>query len=279
MGSWSEDIFGNDMACDIRDAYRERIVASDSAEAAFKHVKKEFADALRDADDKRVIYIALAAAQLEAGIVTDTVRETALKAIAWCENSNRDSEEFPFSLESLAKLREQLGGTPLSAGEAPKTKLPPGEPGEVYVITLPKDGFVAKEIGSPSELVIFVGERVEEGGRQPVTSRVVLLPDLVVAEVTSESVTKALSAWRHYRQQWPNGLGRSILCYDVRDKLPPRKSRLLLRDVPMPEVFARRMRGLGVVCKAAELPFVIDHDFWDWKRCEWAIDPERDSGD
>jgi len=278
MGTWSEDIFGNDLACDVRDAYRERIAAGDGPDAAFKWVKKDFAEQLRDADDKRTILIALAATQLKAGKVIEPVRETALKAIAWCEHPERDPEQFPFSLEALAKLRVELGGKAPPPAKPPKPKLLPGECGEVYAITLPKDGFRLKVRGRPTEAVVFVGEEVRED-RPPATGRVILLPELPAAKVTPESVMKALLAWRHYRQQWSNGLGRTILSYDIYGKLPPRKSRLLLRGIQMPEAFARRMKTICAFYKAADLPFVVDHDLWDWNESKWVIDPDRDKAE
>lgn len=277
MGTWSEDIFGNDMACDVRAAYRERIAAGDDAEAAFKRVKKEFASALRDADDKRTIYIALAAAQQEADKVIDSVREVALKSIAWCENPNRDLEDFPYGLEALAQLREKLGGTAPPVCQSPKPKLPPGEPGEVYAITLPDNGFRLKTPGKPIEAVIFVGGLVRD--RPPATGRVVVFPDLPVAKVTPKSVGKALEEWHFYRQQWPNGLGRLIHCYDICGKLPPRKSRLLLSGIQMPEAFARRMQTISIYHPVKDLPHLVVHDLWEWHEYEWAVDPKLDQPD
>lgn len=277
MGAWSEDIFGNDMACDIRAAYRERIKAGDKPDVAFKHIKREFAEPLRDADDKRVIYIALAAAQLELGNVTETIREPALKAIAWCEHSNRDPEDFPFGLEALAALREKLGGKAPPPRQPPKPKVLPGELGDVCAIALPEKGFVARapKLKRIKEVVVFIGGPVGFD-RSPDYGRVVWLPDLPVEEVTPESVAQALSEWRFHRQVWSNGLGRLIACYDANGKLPPRKTRVLLRNIPMPPEFARRMKTTSVVHKSSDIPYVVDQDLWDWHECEWAIDPKMD---
>ena len=277
MGAWSDDIFGNDMACDVRDAYRERIAAGDSAEAAFKHLKKEFAEELREADNMRVIYIALAATQLQAGQVTDIVRETALKAIAWCEHPNRDAEEFPFNLAALATLREKLGGKAPPARKPPKPKVPPGAPGDVYVMTLPADGFCAELPDKLTEAVIFVGNAVTEGGRGPGTGRVVVLYGLAAKDVTAKSAAKALSDWKSYHRLHQDGrAGRGIFYYDASGKLPARKVRLLLRGVPMPENFLPKMRGLGAVYQSTVLPWVVDQDLKAWRTEKMVADPDLD---
>ncbi len=278
MGTWSEDIFGNDLACDARDAYHERIKAGDKPDAALKRVKKEFVKELRDADDKRTIYIALAAVQLEAGKVTDTVRETALKAIAWCEHPNRDPEDYPFDLEALAKLRDKLGGKAPTPRPATKPKLLPSELGDVCAIALSEKGFVARtpKLKRIKEMVAYIGGPVGFD-RSPDYGRVVLLLDLPVEKVTPESVARALSEWRFYRQVWPNGLGRLIACYDANGKLPSRKTRILLRGIPMPPEFARRMKTISVVQKSSDIPYVADHDLWEWHKCKWAVDPKLDS--
>jgi hypothetical protein len=95
MGAWSDDIFGNDLAADVRDAYRARLAAGDTGAGAVKRVRREFAEPMRDADDRRTVWIALAAAQALADAVSDEVRQQALKAIAWCEAADRDPDRFP----------------------------------------------------------------------------------------------------------------------------------------------------------------------------------------
>ena len=103
-------------------------------------------------------------------------------------------------------------------------------------------------------------------------ARIVLLFDLSPGRVTEKSVAEALSAWRHYEQDWGNGTpGRSIGCYDANGKLPARRTRLLLSGVPMPPEFQRRMRGTGVIYRAADMPWVLLNDKNDWKRCDWKI--------
>lgn len=287
MGAWSEDIFGNDMACDVRDAYRERIQAGNDATTAFKLVKKEFAEEMREADDKRTIFIAFAAAQLEAGSVTDIVRETALKAIAWCEHPDRDAEQFPFGLAALAKLREKLGGKPPpppKPAKPPKPKVAPGEAGDVLALTLP-GGYSCLRPNCPAEVVIFVAGPMGNGHPSH-CGLVVMLNDLAVEEVTPELVVRTLSAWGFYRNQRRDGsLGGGVFCYNVSGKLPPRKMRLLRRGIEMPEGFVKRMKRYGKANssfqphEAKMFPHDVNFDVGHWHSWKWALDPAVEKAD
>lgn len=270
MGTWADDIFGNDLAADVAGDYRDALKTGESAEAAVKRVRRVFTEATRDADDKRIVWIALAAAQAEAGTISEDVRMNALKAIAWCEAPRRDPEDFPFALDAIAKLRATLGGEPPVAKPSKPVKpvRPPGIGGEVLAVSLPTDG---------GEVVLYVAGPSKKI-KSPDTARIVWLFDLDVDEVTPASVQQALEAWRNYRQVWANGLGRRIGCYDAKGALPTRRTRLLLRDIAMPSVFARRMNSFGELHKASDLPFVVEQDASDWKSATWAVDPDIDRG-
>jgi len=266
MGTWSEDIFGNDISCDVRDQYLGLIAAGSSVDRAAKHVQSTFAEL--DSDDRRIAWIALAATQIVAGTVNEGVRKQALKGIAWCEVSNRDPERHPFELAALAGLRDALGGPAPKSRENVKSRVAPGRMGDVLAITLPSTG---------SEVVIVVGGPSGHD-RGPEYRRVVLLPDLPVSGVTLDSTLKALSEWRHYREVWTNGLGRGFGCYDISGRLPPRRTRALLRGLTFPDDFERRMRGTGATHRAADLPYVLEYDIGAWEESEWTIDPSDPEG-
>ena len=263
MGAWSEDIFGNDVACDVRDDYGDRTTAGDDATRAVAYIKQEFAEHLRDSDDKWVVWIALAATQLESGVVVDEVREKALKGVAWYEKSEDRLESSPFGAAAIAAVREQLGGPPPQPAKKPKPQTLPGTKGDVLAIKLPN---------SAGEGVIVVGGPAGHD-RGPEYGRVVLLQELTVDSVTPESVQTALVNWRPYRQKWNHGLGRSLGCYDAKGKLPVRKTRVLLSDVAFPEPFERRMQGIGRIERSADMPWIVENDLDDWQRCEWVVDP------
>lgn len=264
MGTWSEEIFGSDAACDVRDEYRERVTAGVDAKRAVAHIKKEFSEQLRDSDEKWIVWIALAAAELEAGSVLDEVREKALKGIAWYQKSEDRLDSCPFGASALAAFSEQLGGPTPKPAKKPKPPALPGNKGDVLAIKLPN---------SPGEGVIIVGGPVGHD-RGPGYGRVVLLQELTVEAVTRESVQTALVNWRPYLEKWTNSLGRSIGCYDAKGKLPVRKTRVLLSGVEFPPPFEQRMQGTGRVERSADMPWIVENDLNDWHRCEWVVDPE-----
>ena len=254
------------MACDVRGAYRERIAAGDDVGAAVNRVKRAFSESLRDCTEKWTVWIALAATQLEAGTVTDEVRDRALRGIACCEDRDTDPASFPFSPRAVAVVRKKLGGRARGRAKKLSPRVAPGDKGEVFAVRFPH---------SDREAVVIVCG--PSGNDRPAhCGRVVLLLDLAVKQVTPESVRRALSAWRPYRRVWHDGpSGRVIGCYDASGKLPVRRTRRLLRGVVLPAAFERRMRMLAETYRSAELPYVIEYDVDQWNRYEWADRPGR----
>lgn len=263
MGAWGAAIFGNDLSCDVRDAYRERIEAGDDPKTAVKRVKRAFAESLGDGTEKWTVWIALAATQIKVGAITDEVRDRALQGIARCEkNSDTDSESFPFSLRALAVVRKKLGGPARSPATRVKPKAAPGDGGEVLAVRFPNSDREAA--------IVICGPA---GNDRPTHyGRVVLLFDLAVERVTPESVRQALIAWRPYRRVWHNGpRGRVFGCYDASGRLPARKTRILLRVVGFPAAFDRRMKMLAETYRSAKLPHIIEYDVGEWERGELGV--------
>jgi hypothetical protein len=271
MGAWATGIFGNDLSCDVRDAYCERIATGDDVKAATKRVKRQFAEELCDSAEKRVVWIALAATQIKAGEVTDEVRRRALQGIAWCENQEADSHSIPFSRQALAGVRKKLGGPAGGQARPPKPKVAPGEKGEVFAVRFPNS--------NRESVIIVCGP---SGNDRPAHyRRLVLLLELAVKNVTPVSVRQALLRWRPYRRVWHDGPGGPVFgCYDASGKLPARRTRPLLRGVVFPDSFERRLRVLaqGQTHPSADLPYVIEYDAGEWKRSKWTIDP-HDAGE
>jgi hypothetical protein len=267
MGVFTSSIFGNDLAADVRDEYLEVRATEGSIDAAVKRVRKVFAEPMRDADDRRIVFIAMAATQSLANEISEDVRTQALKAIAWCESPLRDPEDFPFDLKSLISLRETLGGAKAVAKPSlsKKSKQPALAGGELVAVSLPNDG---------GELLLFVAGPSKKIAD---TLRIVWLFDTEVDNATEESVHASLKAWRNYRQVWPNGLGRRIGCYDAKGALTSRKMRVLLRGISLPPEFDQRMNSFGELHKASDLPWVVEHDQHDWKSAKWVVDPEVES--
>ena len=95
MGTWGTGIFEDDMALDVRNAFEDALATGATLPEATDQVLEQFADALDDTDDRPVVYLALAALQLERGAVQPEIQEKALVVrqrsflVAWCWESTR----------------------------------------------------------------------------------------------------------------------------------------------------------------------------------------------
>lgn len=135
MGTWGTAIFSDDLAADVRDAWRGLIGDGLPPDDATGRMLTDFAASVHDPDERGVFWLALAVAQWQTGRLADTVRDTAVEII----DSGVDLDRWPTTGERtartkvLAKARAQL----LSPQPAPK-RLPkpvrsatPYRPGDV----------------------------------------------------------------------------------------------------------------------------------------------------
>jgi hypothetical protein len=113
MGAWSTAIFGDDTACDVRNAYRELVANGSSGPQATDQLLREWGEIIDDEDDGPVFWLALAATQWACGRLEDRVKAKAMKVIAndsslgrWSEG--RDSKMLKQRRAALARLRDQL---------------------------------------------------------------------------------------------------------------------------------------------------------------------------
>jgi len=113
MGVSSTAIFGDDTACDVRDAYRELVAHGSLGPEATDQLLREWGDIIDDEDDGPVIWLALAATQWACGRLEERVKTKAVKIIdsgsslgRWSENG--DSKMLKQRQAVLAKLRAQL---------------------------------------------------------------------------------------------------------------------------------------------------------------------------
>ncbi len=190
--------------------YRERIAAGDNIATAVRRMKRTFAKSLELSDERWTVWIALAATQLRVGQVAREVRQRALQGIAWCEDPRRDPGLYPFSSQTLARLRKRLGGRVPRIAKKSRPRASLWKKGDVIAVKLPH---------TIREAVVIVVGPVGKG-RPAACVRIVLLLDLTARRSTRESVWRSLVGWRHYRQVWPNGLGRWLASYDVTGSLP-----------------------------------------------------------
>lgn len=108
MGFWNYKLYGNDTACDVRDAYIEFAQNGDISNA-YKLLKKEFSDVF-GSDEEPLFWYALAETQWQYGELSEEVKQNALNWI----NQKGGLELFEGSkkvdawLSTLASLQEKL---------------------------------------------------------------------------------------------------------------------------------------------------------------------------
>jgi hypothetical protein len=113
MGAIGPAIFSDDVACDVRDAYKQRVADGRTGGEATDSLIAEWLKGLReDDDDVLVFWLALAATQSKLGLLEDRVRDRAIAIIdsgedlgRWREVGLEDKRQA-----ALLKLREQLLG-------------------------------------------------------------------------------------------------------------------------------------------------------------------------
>jgi hypothetical protein len=143
MGVSGTALFSNDLACDIRDHYRELIEDGvDDTEATRQTVAK-YQESLDDADDGTSAILALAITQSKIGRLDPVIRDRALAAIDQGGDLSIWAIDNPKLLakrkQVLAKVREQLTGP-----QPPRVRLKrPSRPscglvaGDVLALDLP----------------------------------------------------------------------------------------------------------------------------------------------
>lgn len=120
MGAWGPGIFSDDLACDLREEFRELIAEGRSPEEATTKLRDEYAPD-EDPGDRTTFYLALAAVQWKLGRLLDDIRDEALRII----DSGEAIEDWKATLfdpddnglikrreAAINKLREQLLQTP-----------------------------------------------------------------------------------------------------------------------------------------------------------------------
>jgi hypothetical protein len=113
MGAWSTLIFGDDTACDVRDAYRELVPNGSSGPQATDQLLREWREIIDDEDDGPVFWLALAATQWACGRLEERVKDKAITILdngsslgRWSEGG--DPKMLKQRQAVLAKLRDQL---------------------------------------------------------------------------------------------------------------------------------------------------------------------------
>jgi hypothetical protein len=113
MSTWGYDIFDNDEANDIRALFEDELNVRASVAHATAEVLRESKDSLDDPESGPIIWLALAALQLDHSELQDNVRDHALAVIdsgadlkRWEEEGN--AEDVAGRTRVLKELRERL---------------------------------------------------------------------------------------------------------------------------------------------------------------------------
>ena len=117
MGAQAVGLFGSDTACDVRDAYVDRLRSGMTGRQATKELLAEWAEEIEDTDDGPVFWLALAATQWTYGRLEPRVKARALRIISGGEDLRRwEAEGDPRLVRQrqrvLNKLRDQLQSAP-----------------------------------------------------------------------------------------------------------------------------------------------------------------------
>ena len=111
MGAWGVKIFQDDVACDVKDDYLNRLKVGYTNEEATKEVIERNEDFTSDYDDREIFWMALAATQWKYGRLLPEVKKEALKCIQSGRNLERwedDEKQYEKRKKVLEELQEQL---------------------------------------------------------------------------------------------------------------------------------------------------------------------------
>lgn len=84
MGAWGTGLFDDDTTCDVKEQFIEYIEEGNNVEEATKLILEEYVDEFDIEEDLEVmslVYIGLAAIQLEKGCLQEEVRNNAIALI------------------------------------------------------------------------------------------------------------------------------------------------------------------------------------------------------
>ena len=111
MGAWGPALYSDDLACDIRDDFKELIGDGLDSDEATKLLEKEYQDSLKDVDEYPVFWLALADTQWKSGRTIERVKNQAIKIIDNDSDLDRwkeDNKNLKKREKTLQKLKDQL---------------------------------------------------------------------------------------------------------------------------------------------------------------------------
>ena len=109
MGAWGTELLDDDVASDVRSTFENELEGGASVAHATEVVLREWSDAFEDEDDGPIVWLALAALQLDRGAFQKSVRDKALAVIEGGVNQRRwDEEATPEDAAKRPVVLEEL---------------------------------------------------------------------------------------------------------------------------------------------------------------------------
>jgi hypothetical protein len=142
MGTWGFSVLSDDTARDVYDDYVQAMNAGQSPRRALAEVKRKSVDALDDEDEAAVVWLALARAQWDYGVLDAAVLKRVERIVRTGEGMSRWEETGPKAAgarkkalaDFLAKLR--TGNPRPRKPRAPVHRRTPYQPGDCLALRL-----------------------------------------------------------------------------------------------------------------------------------------------
>lgn len=111
MGTWATGLFSDDLACDIRDEYKDKLADAETDQQATDALIGAWKQSLNDKDEAPVFWLALAATQWSVGRLEQRVLKEALAVIDSGTDLKRweqNPKAYKKRQAALFKLRQKL---------------------------------------------------------------------------------------------------------------------------------------------------------------------------
>lgn len=197
MGAWGPGLFDDDLACAIRDEFRDRIAAGAAADAVTLALLTGWRETLADPEDGPVALLALAETQWDCGRLDPRVKRRALALLAAGGDVERWRREAPELANERATVLARLGKKLAKQPPRPK-KITPRR--RVATELEPGDLLLWRLVDSKRWLPLWVAELAEDkSGRSPV---VVPLSRTYAQKPSAARLAKVDACWYHVRGQY-----------------------------------------------------------------------------
>jgi hypothetical protein len=157
VGAWGVALFSDDVACDVRDGYRELIEDGVDDEEATRRVLETNEETFSDEDDGPVAWLSLAVTQSKVGRLAPHVRAKALEVL----DTGADLDRWDEDPQNLARRRVVLDAVRAQlVGPQPNRKKL-RRPRKRYITDL-RAGDVLSFVGSNRRIALVRVARIEE---------------------------------------------------------------------------------------------------------------------